>query len=207
MTAMNARKYSVVLALAAFATFSALGRAQTMGSPERYRANAVNLDVGAQGLVDITVERWSTPAERDKLMSVLLTEGPDKMLDVLQDMRHVGYFNTPGNLRWDLRFAWKTPQPDGGERVVLATDRRISFREACHQPRTLDYPFTVIELRLNKDGEGEGMMSLATKIIAGQGSEYRHARELGNSAGDADVCSARKDVALAEDRESQFSST
>jgi hypothetical protein len=165
MTAINARKYSVVLAFAAFATFSVLGRAQTMGSPERYRANAVNLAVGAQGSIEITVERWSTDAERDKLMSVLLNQGADKLLDVLKDMRHVGYFNTPGNLRWDLRFARKTPQPDGGERVVLATDRRISFREAAHQTRSLDYPFTVIELRLNKDGEGEGMMSLATKII------------------------------------------
>ena len=26
--------------------------------------------------------------------------------------------------------------------------------------------FTVVELRLNKDGEGEGKMSIATKIIA-----------------------------------------
>src|SRR5580765_3165329 len=129
MTAMNARNYSVVLALAAFATFSVLGHAQTMGSPERYRANALNLDVGAQGLVDITVERWSTDAERDKLMSVLLNQGADQLLDVLKEMRHVGYFNTPGNLRWELRFARKTPQPDGGERVILATDRRISFRE------------------------------------------------------------------------------
>jgi hypothetical protein len=99
-------------------------------------------------------------------MSTLLEEGPDKMLDVLQSMHHVGYFNTPGNLRWDLRFAWKTSLPDGGERVTLVTDRRISFREAARQSRTLDYPFTVIELHLNRDGEGEGKMSLATKIIA-----------------------------------------
>jgi hypothetical protein len=165
MTAECPRKYSLVLAFAAFTICSAVGYAQTMGSPERYRANAVNMDVGAQGLVDITVERWSTPAERDKLMSTLLNEGPDKMLDVLQSMHHVGYFNTPGNLRWDLRFAWKTPLPDGGERVTLVTDRRISFREAARQSRTLDYPFTVIELHLNRDGEGEGKMSLATKII------------------------------------------
>jgi hypothetical protein len=165
MTASRTRTYSVALAFAAVATFSVLGYAQTMGWPERYRANAVNLDIGAQGLIDITVERWSTPAQRDKLMSVLLNEGADKLLDVLSDMPHVGYFNTPGNLRWDLRYAWKTAQPDGGERVVLATDRRISFREASRRSRTLDYPFTVIELRLNKDGEGEGMMSLATKII------------------------------------------
>ena len=165
MAAINARKFSVALAFAAFVTFSVLSHAQTMGWPERYRANAVNLDIGAQGAIDITVERWSTPAQRDKLMSVLLNQGPDRLLDVLKDMPHVGYFNTPGNLRWELRYAWKTPQPDGGERVVLATDRPISFREASRQSRTLDYPFTVIELRLNKDGEGEGMMSLATKII------------------------------------------
>jgi len=165
MTTTNARKCSVVLAFAAFATFAALGRAQTMGSPERYRANAVNLDVGAQGPIDITVERWSTGADRDKLMSVLLNQGPEKLLDVLHDMHHVGYFNAPGQLRWELRFARKVPQPDGGSRVVLATDRPISFRETARQSRTLDYPFTVIELRLNSDGEGEGMMSLATKII------------------------------------------
>jgi hypothetical protein len=165
MIATISRRYSVALAIASVAAFTALGSAQTMGSPERYRANAVNLDVGAQGPVDITVERWSTDAERDKLMSVLLNQGPEKLLDVLQDMKHVGYFNTPGNLRWELRFARKVPQPDGGDRIVLATDRRISFREAARQARTLDYPFTVIELRLNRDGEGEGMMSLATKII------------------------------------------
>jgi hypothetical protein len=165
MMIIRARAYSAVLAFAVCAAWSALGHAQTMGSPERYRANAVNLDAGAQGQIDITVERWSTDAERDKLMAVLINQGPEKLLDVLQDMRHVGYFNTPGNLRWELRFARKMPQPDGGERVVLATDRRISFREAAHQTRSLDYPFTVIELRLNRDGEGEGMMSLATKII------------------------------------------
>ena len=42
----------------------------------------------------------------------------------------------------------------------------LGNREAANRPRTIDYPFTVIELRLNGDGEGEGKMSVATKIIA-----------------------------------------
>jgi hypothetical protein len=50
--------------------------------------------------------------------------------------------------------------------VILLTDRRIGFWEAANRPRSIDYPFTVIELRLNRDGEGEGKMSVATKIIA-----------------------------------------
>lgn len=165
MTRITRRMAVVVAGIAAITTFSMLGSAQTMGSPERYRANAVNLEAGRQGLIDITVDRWSTSAQRDKLMSVLLNEGADHLLDALQDMPVVGYFNTPGDLRWDLHFAWKTRLPEGGDRVILATDRRISVWEAANRPRSIDYPFTIIELRLNKDGEGEGKMSLATKIV------------------------------------------
>ena len=95
----------------------------------------------------------------------MLEKGPEKLLDALQDARPVGHFGAPGKLSWDLRFARRTPLAEGGERVVLVTDRPISFREAVNQPRSFEYPFTVIELRLNKDGEGEGKMSIATKVI------------------------------------------
>ena len=54
--------------------------------------------------------------------------------------------------------------PEGGRRIVVITDRYIGFQEARAQPRTMDYPFTLIEMRVNKDGEGEGKMSVATKI-------------------------------------------
>jgi hypothetical protein len=33
-----------------------------------------------------------------------------------------------------------------------------------NQPRTMDYPFTLIEIHLKKDGTGEGKLSVATKI-------------------------------------------
>jgi hypothetical protein len=100
-------------------------------------------------------------------MQTLLDKGPDKLLDTLQDMPRLGYIrNTNGGLGYDLRYALKEKGEDGGERIVLATDRRIGFWEASHQPRSIDYPFTVIEMHLNGDGEGEGKLSLATKITA-----------------------------------------
>ena len=55
-------------------------------------------------------------------------------------------------------------QPDGGRRIVIATDRYIGFAEARNQPRTTDYPFTLFEIRVNKAGEGQGKMAVATKI-------------------------------------------
>ena len=139
--------------------------AQTMGSPERYTANAINMNRGAAGSIEIVVNRWSTDAQRDQLMSVMMIKGPEKLLDALQDMPRMGYIKTPDSIGWDIHFARKIPGKDGGERVILLTDRRIGFWEAANRPRSIDYPFTHIELRLNRDGEGEGKMSVATKII------------------------------------------
>jgi hypothetical protein len=155
-----------LLATAFAAGIGVVAAGQTNGSPERFTANAVNMSRGGAGTVEVVVNRWSTEAERSKLMSTLMTKGADKLLDVLQDMPRVGYFRTPNSIGYDIHYAHRSTLPEGGERVVLATDRRIGFWEAANQPRSIDYPFTIIELRLNRDGEGEGKMSLATKIMA-----------------------------------------
>ncbi len=152
-------------ALGAAALITLTASAQTMGTPERYTASAFNLNNGRTGTIDITVNRWATDKQRDALMAVVAEKGTEKLLDALQGMPAMGHFGAPGNLSWDIHFARKMPLPDGGERVVLVTDRRIGFWEAANQPRSYDYPFTVIELHLNRDGDGEGKMSLATKVI------------------------------------------
>jgi len=160
---------AVALFAAGLTAASAMGRAQTNGAPERFTALAVNMsNVGRPGAqtVEIVVNRWSTDAERDRLLTVLLEKGPEKLLETLQDMPRVGYFRTPTSLGYDIHYARRTPLPDGGERIVLVTDRRIGFWEAANQARSVDYPFTLIELHINRDGQGEGKLSLATKITA-----------------------------------------
>jgi hypothetical protein len=59
--------------------------------------------------------------------------------------------------------------PAGGERIVLATSRALGaqspqWKPAGGEPVT-DYEFTVIELRLNAKGLGEGKTSLTTKVV------------------------------------------
>jgi hypothetical protein len=138
--------------------------AQSNSPGERYSASAVDMDRGTQTQVQIVVDRWSSEAQRTRLLDVLSTKGPEKLLDALQGQPSVGYIRTTSSLGWDLRYAHRTPGEDGGENVVLATDRPIALWETANQTRTLDYPFTVIELHLNNDGEGQGMLSTAAKI-------------------------------------------
>jgi hypothetical protein len=121
--------------------------------------------------VDITVERWSAEAERRRFLDSM-KEGQDAMLRTLQKLPRVGFIRTPGNLGWDLHYTHQTPDEEGGRRVVIATDRPMSIWEAVNRPRTVDYPFTFIEMRLNRDGEGEGKLSLATQVIASRDGRF-----------------------------------
>ena len=159
----------ISLGLAAVLSASETGDySQTIGQKEEFNAVAiVNNEFGAgAGRVIMRVERWSSEAERGTLIRTLMKDGPNALLDVLQDMKSVGTIRTPDSLGYDLRYAHQEPGEDGGRRIVLATDRPISFWEARNQPRTIDYPFTVIEMQIGRDGEGKGTMSVATKIIA-----------------------------------------
>ena len=149
-------------------SLAAVLSAQTMGQKEEFNAIAiVNHEFGAgAGRVIMRVERWSTEAEQGTLIRTLMKDGPNALLDVLKDQKSVGTIRTPDSLGYDLRYAHQEPGEDGGRRIVLATDRPISFWEARNQPRTMDYPFTVIQMDIDKNGDGKGTLSYATKIIA-----------------------------------------
>jgi hypothetical protein len=96
-------------------------------------------------------------------------ETPESALTAaLQRATTVGYLWTSESAGYSLRFAYRLPQPDGTERIILATERRLGAFNSSWKPTGTvspnDYQFTIIELRLNAKGEGEGKASLANKV-------------------------------------------
>jgi hypothetical protein len=170
MSALEAFMRVILAAALAVALTSALPAAQTNGSgmPEKFTAFAVDLNNtrpgAAASVVDITINRWSPDADRDRLLQVFRDKGQDVLLTELQKLPVVGYINTPGSLRYDIHFARQRPEPDGGRMIFLMTDRHIQAWEAMNRPRSFDYPFTLIQLKVDKDGNGVGKASVATKI-------------------------------------------
>jgi hypothetical protein len=163
---------SIRLSLVAFmwvtVTIPAVAQGPPDALPQEYRAFAVSTGGvytrPVASPVDITISRWSTQEETEKLLATLREKGAEALLDAVRDVRPVGTIRTPGNLAYDLRFAQQEMIGDGIQRIVLMTDRPVSMWEAVNRPRSYDYPFTLIELRINKDGEGEGKLNLATRI-------------------------------------------
>lgn len=159
-----------VFVLALVALTAAPAPAQTMGEPEEFTTFAVNMGAltsggGATAQLIITVNRWSTDAERDALLATLKEKGQQEALEALSRLKRVGSLRTPQSIGYDLRLALDEPDKDGGRRILLFTDRPIGFYESRDRPRSVDYPFTVIDMRLNDDGTGKGTMSIAAKII------------------------------------------
>ncbi len=134
---------------------------------ESFTGFAINMDgVVKTAVIDFTIERWSTDAERTKLLSLIPKENqsPQKLLSALQDMPSVGRIRTPQTLSWTLRYARQFKLPEGGRRIVVVTDRPIGFREARNASRSMDYPFSILEIRLNAKDEGEGKIFGGSKV-------------------------------------------
>ena len=166
------------LALTALVTLVSAAPAALAQNAEKLQISAFAVSMGTvatgtTAIVDMQINSWSTAAERSRLITSMMEKGPDATLRLLQKLPVKGRFRVPSlsgpdpaNLRLghDIRYAFQTPLEDGGRRIVVITDRYIGFREARNQPQTVDYPFTLMEIRVNAKGEGTGKASVATRI-------------------------------------------
>jgi hypothetical protein len=158
------------LAVAAVAGLVGSGVTRAADPVEELRAFAVNMSNTSTGAarnsatVDITINRWTTDAERDKLVDVVREKGADGLLNALRKMDEIGHIQSGGSLGYPLRFAREVPLSTGGRRLIIGTDRRMSFLELREQPRSVDYPFVIMDIRLNADGKGEGKLMPLAKI-------------------------------------------
>ena len=134
---------------------------------EIFKAFAVQMQSGKAGAVQISVTRWSTDEERQKLLDVLKESGQKAMIADLQKMPQVGYIKLPNTMGVALFYARSTDLPDGTRQVVFGTSRAIGM--ATNAPQASKYDATVIELHLPPGGgKGEGKIVLAGKASVGK---------------------------------------
>ena len=139
------------------------GPSDPFGSFKGGAAAPVSDKVAAALAPDPTVERGpkgeapAAPVTPESSLLAALEKGPI-----------VGHLWSSEVAGYALRYAARVPEPDGGERIVLITDRRLGVYNDLWKPvgpdAATNYPFSVIELRLNSKGEGEGKVSLTGKV-------------------------------------------
>lgn len=135
---------------------------------ERFTATLASLQGGGTDPVVIHIDRYSTDAEVQKLSGILAGKGPDALRDALWDLES-GYIRVGGGLGYPIAVARSLPT-DTGRVIRLMMDRPISYREAVSNSRSTDYPFGYIEIKLDKNGKGEGQFFAAAKVTMTAGT-------------------------------------
>jgi hypothetical protein len=135
---------------------------------ERFTANLVDPAgnfgrAGSTAPVLIHIDQYSSEAEVQRLAGILSQKGPSALRDALWD-REDGFIRVGGGLGYPIAAARSRSGENGGRIVRLMIDRPISQREVIENSRTVDYPFTFIEIKLDKNGKGEGQFYAAAKV-------------------------------------------
>jgi hypothetical protein len=127
---------------------------------------------GRATTIQINITRWTTDEEREKLFAVLIEKGQEDLIKALQKEQETGFVRVVGSgagMRNPfpserLRYARQWDLGEGKRRIVLATDRYISFYEARNQPRTRDYDMSLIVMDIDAEGNGEGQLAMAVRL-------------------------------------------
>jgi len=149
----------------------------TKKEPLKFTAFNVSMSTGLAGRTEISIERWTTDAERTALLGLVSTatkgqKGQSELLKALLKIKpRTGYMRTPNGIGWDLKYAVENSLPDGTRQIVVVTDKPMSFEAQANQGRAVDYPFTLIEMRFkpNDKSNGEGAMLGSSSISAKNG--------------------------------------
>lgn len=164
---MQTTPFALVLAFTVLLSTSGGAQQPPAAAGESYTAVASNIsEIAPAGItpLDIEIRRFTDAGENERLMTAFDEKGQQGLIDALQKTPAVGFLRAPGQLAYEFHYARVISEKDGVRRILLLTDRPIGFFEAVNRGRSIDYPFTMMDLRIDASGRGEGKLFLVTKI-------------------------------------------
>ena len=133
---------------------------------ESYDANAIMQTAGAGSMATINIYRWSSDAERDEILGVIKSAkaGDRDVAKTLRGQGKTGSAFMSGRQGYPLRYAREFKTEDGGRKIILATDRPVTFQEAYQDTMAGDFDVSVVILTLDANGKGDGILSYGTEL-------------------------------------------
>jgi hypothetical protein len=161
---MRRHPFLVFLAIAILGLASVATSEDKPKPLETFTGRAMSVTTGQSSIVEIVVNQWSPPVEKEILENVLAKAGSPAMVDEMEKMPQVGYVRTPETMGDALFYGTDTTLPDGSRQVVFATNRPISAMATVGGGAKNNYDLSVIEIRFKKgSSKGEGKIVIGGK--------------------------------------------
>jgi len=161
---MRRHPFLVFLAIAILGLASVATSEDKPKPLETFTGRAMSVTTGQSSIVEIVVNQWSPPVEKEILENVLAKAGSPAMVDEMERMPQVGYIRTPETMGDALFYGTDTTLPDGTRQVVFATNRPMTAMASIGGGAKNNYDLSVIEIRFKKgDDKGEGKIVIGGK--------------------------------------------
>jgi hypothetical protein len=135
--------------------------------PAQYSANAIGQSGTVAGKsfgLNVYIDAVSPEGQVDELIEILRQKGQDGLVSALEKSKDVGRIAPTGSVGTTMRVVLINPRPDGGQHIVLATNRPIAFGELYNGTRSRDYPIGILVLNVDRDGKGTGTFAPLCKV-------------------------------------------
>jgi hypothetical protein len=134
---------------------------------EVYRGNIFYIG-GTRGastdFFTLTIDSYTPDQEVQRMLGSLQNGGQDELRKQLGNPKR-GTIQIGNRLSRDLQAVWVT-QTDEGRKIFALAERWMGFGELRRGSRSVDYPFTYIELSLEDDKKIEGELFPASRVRA-----------------------------------------
>lgn len=135
---------------------------------ERYTGTIVSFGSGLSTrsvtrTFDLTITGQTSDNKALGFLEILQSSGQDLLLKEISKEK-LGRFSFTGNLARDINVVRESVS-DGKRRIFIVFERWLQFAEIRGGYRSVDYPFSVIEMFVDeKTGKGEGTFIPAARI-------------------------------------------
>lgn len=151
---------------------SAAAQEKETFSKEVYTGTIVNMSGRSVSTsFNLTITAQTSDEEAQKYLSILASQGQDDLLKALHKNK-LGFIAATGQTGRDLLVV-REAQIEGKRRVIAIFERWIRMGEARNGYRSLDYPFSIIEIFFDAKGKGSGTFigAAQVKIVRDKKSE------------------------------------
>jgi hypothetical protein len=154
-----------LLALVILYSLSLTASAQEKMAPEAYTGVAIGTggSVGGKTIgFDFRITSYTTDQEVQNFAQLLKDKGQNALTSAL-GKENKGRINLVGTTGNDIAVARKRQQGDKTI-ITIVTARRMSFGEVYNSGRSVDYPYSFLQVTLDATGKGTGQIMAAAKI-------------------------------------------
>jgi hypothetical protein len=127
--------------------------------------------------VDIVISQWSTYMDHRELARTLLEKGPVAFMSLLCGYGAAGRISVMGGPDLVIRYAWAIEERDRSRRIFLATDEPVLLAGGWLRRSPDEEPLTFVELRVDRNGNGEGKLSEAARLSVDQSRDVIELRD------------------------------